>query len=106
MSRLNFLSLTCEKKQDLVGKDEIELWVDDERHWGPHTFKKNQWHNMQPDGYEFDSSCEVQLREYDGDKHKAIGRKVTIRDSDPSQGTHEFKTSGAHYVFNYSISPA
>ena len=103
MATLFLTSLHCERKQDVVGKDEPRIVVNDDVAWGPDAMEKNQTKNLIPASVPFDDEAEVKLQEMNGSTPKQIGATHTIRADRPSAQPAVFKTSGAHYELYYRV---
>ncbi|HLT03049.1 MAG TPA: hypothetical protein VK001_12760, partial [Geminicoccaceae bacterium] len=102
MARINFTSLKCVRKQDVVGKDEAEIWIDDEKKWDG-VFKKGETAVLIPLYAEFDKTVKVQVKERNPNNTKTLGTKTIYAGQPDPQPVH-FKTSGAHYELTYSLS--
>jgi hypothetical protein len=103
MATLFLTSLHCERKQDMIGKDEARIVVNDEVAWGPGAMEKNETKNLVPTSVPFDDEADVKLQEMNGSKAKQIGATHTITADRPSAQPAVFKTSGAHYELYYRV---
>jgi hypothetical protein len=102
MTTLKFTSLHCQRKQDLVGKDEPWIVVDKVAVWKGSIGKGETQPISQ--SVDFDEVTTVVLQERDGDKSKQIGASFDVH-ADPRQNQVPlvFKTSGAHYELYYEV---
>lgn len=104
MTMINFVSLRCVRKQDMMGKDEPELLVDGTCIWNG-VIKKDETLPLQPLGEEFNErdAMVITLRERDERRGpKVIGTK-TVRVGHADLQPVDFKTSGAHYELRYTV---
>jgi len=101
MSAINLVSLKCVRKQDVVGKDEPEIWLDGKKEWNG-VMKKGETKVLVPLSIEFDESIKVEIKERNPDSFKLLGTKtVSANRSDPQPV--DFKTAGAHYELTYTV---
>ena len=104
MAKINFISMTCLRKQDVTGKDEPELLVDGKLIWNE-VMEKKQTVSLIPLFEDFNGreSITLTLREHNSPtNHRVIGTK-TVRAGHPDPQPVDFKTSGAHYQLYYSL---
>ena len=103
MARINFVSVKCERQQDVTGLDELEILIDGSLFLGPMAINKNETLPLTPKFWDFDGSITLTLREHNSPtSHKVIGtRTVTAGNPDPQPV--DFKTSGAHYELTYTL---
>jgi hypothetical protein len=101
MPTLHLTKLTCERKQDVTGKDEPRIVVNGEVVWGPGKMAKG---DAQPLNVpvDFGEVAEVKVEEMNGDKAKQIGAAQSIRVNRPGSPV-DFSTCGAHYVLQYEV---
>ena len=105
MPRLDVDRITCERKQDAVGKDQIRVTVD-----GVEIFNRKMEKNQSErcdHMKDFDAGelVAVAVEERDGNRYKAIGPVQHISSGEAGSGQHErdFSTSGARYVLSYEV---
>jgi hypothetical protein len=105
MPRLDLDRLTCERKQELVGKDEIRVTVN-----GVEVFnrKMEKGQSERCDHMEeFDAGdlVAVTVEERDGARYKLIGpvQHVSSGEAGSGQQERDFSTSGAKYVLSYEV---
>ena len=102
MATVTFTSLRCERKHDLKGNDEPEIWIGSRMIWNG-VMNKGDVDYFEVDE-EFSNSVAVTMKERDGDRddHKfLLLGPVTIRENTSSPAT--FKTSGTHYELSYFV---
>jgi hypothetical protein len=103
MSKLELVTMYCERQQDLSGVDEIRIRVNNEQVWFG-AINKGQPKSLGPKSVTFAGSAEVEVDEMNGSKAKRIGDPVVIRGAETSQQQATFKTAGAHYELTYRVS--
>jgi hypothetical protein len=103
MATLKLTSLHCQRKQDVVGKDEPVILVDEVAVWKG-TIGKGETQTLSQ-SVDFDDVATVVLQERDGEKDpKQIGASFTVHaDARQNQVPLVFKTSGAHYELYYQV---
>jgi hypothetical protein len=102
MATLKLTSLHCERKQDLIGADEIKILVGKDSVWFD-SMRKGETKSLEPVAVEFDGVAAVTVQEVDGSKAKTIGAPVNVRATGDNQVPLVFKTSGAHYELYYEL---
>ena len=100
MTTLSLTKLTCNRKQDVTGEDEIEIWLDGHLRWN-NTMKKNQSRDLSL-RQDFLDSIAVEIKERNPNSAKSLGMR-TIEAHNPGQGPLDFKTSGADYELRYDV---
>lgn len=106
MPRLQLKSITCLKKQDLVGKDKPIIKLDGVEVWAGTGFKKDTTRtleNVEP--RRFTNQIKLELLEFDArSKNELLGEKV-IDDRPQNFGVREvsFVERGAHYKVTYEV---
>ena len=97
--------LTCKRKQELVGADEIRVTVD-----GREVFsrKMEKGDSVPCDNMKtFDAGdvVAVAVEEQDGRRYRPIGpvQHVSSGEAGSSQQERDFSTSGAHYVLSCEV---
>lgn len=100
MTTVHFTTLYCQRKQDVVGKDEPEIWIDGRKEWKGVIAKKE---SLPLGGLhaDFSDSVKVELKERNPNSVKSLG-VVKINGGSASPAT--FKTPGAHYELSFAIS--
>lgn len=102
MARLNLTSLHCDRKQDLIGQDEIAIIVNKQQVWFD-SMRKGETKSLLPSGADFTDVATVSISERDGSKDKPIGSSVNVSATGHNQVPLVFKTSGAHYELYYEV---
>ena len=100
MTTLNLTKLTCNRKQDVTGEDEIEIWLDGHLRWN-NTMKKNQSRDLSL-RQDFLDSIAVEIKERNPNSAKSLGMRP-IEAHNPGQSPLDFKTSGADYELRYDV---
>lgn len=100
MATLNITKLTCNRKQDVTGVDEAEIWLDGHMKWNG-TMSKNQSKDLSV-RQGFVDSIVVELKERNPGSFKLLGAR-TIEANNPGSGPISFKTSGADYTCSYNV---
>lgn len=95
---INFTSMHCVRQQDVVGSDEVHLYLDGVENWN-HTMKKGDSETLSI-SKSFDGSMQVEVKERNPSSWKSLGT-VTIVNGYSSPA--EFKTTGAHYKLYFNI---
>jgi hypothetical protein len=105
MPRLDLDWLTCERKQELVGKDEIKVTVN-----GREVFNRKMARGQRErcdHMEEFDAGdlVAVTVEERDGARYKLIGPVQHFSSGEAGSGQHDrdFSTSGTKYVLSYEV---
>lgn len=101
MATLNLTKLTCNRKQDVTGVDEAEIWIDGHMKWS-NTMAKHQSRDLSLH-QDFTDTIVVELKEHNPNSAKSLGTR-TIEAHSPGQGPIDFKTSGADYTCQYNVS--
>ena len=101
MAKITLTKLTCERKQDVTGKDEPEIWLDGKKKWDG-VMKKGETVVLIPLFEDFEDSIKVELKERNPNSSKLLGTK-TVTAGRPDPQPVDFKTSGAHYQLVYSL---
>src|SRR5215471_1518850 len=94
MATLNITKVTCDRKQDVIGEDEAEIWLDGHLKWS-NTMKKNQSRDLSL-SQDFTDSIAVEVKERNPNSSKSLGVR-TVEAHNPGVGPLDFKTSGADY---------
>ena len=100
MATLTITKVTCDRKQDVIGEDEAEIWLDGHMRWS-NTMKKNQSRDISL-SQDFTDSIAVEVKERNPHSSKSLGVR-TVEAHNPGVGPLDFKTSGADYTLNYSV---
>jgi len=105
MSFLQLKSITCLKKQDLVGKDKPIIKLDGNIVWSGFGFTKDMvrsLENVEP--RKFTNQIELELLEQDQGRDDFLGEKV-IDDKPESFGVRsvDFTNKGASYKITYQV---
>src|SRR6516162_1017596 len=74
MTTLNLTKLTCNRKQDVTGEDEIEIWLDGHLRWN-NTMKKNQSRDLSLH-QDFVDSIAVEVKERNPNSAKSLGMRT------------------------------
>ena len=101
MATLNITRLTCNRKQDVTGVDEAEIWLDGHLRWNS-SMSKNQSRDITLQ-QGFVDSIVVELRERNPNSFKSLGTR-TVEAGNPGSSPISFKTSGADYTCSYHVS--
>ena len=96
--KITFTSMHCERPQDVVGADEIYLYLDGVQSWSG-SMKKGDSETVGI-SKSFDGTMKVEVKEKNPSSWKSLGT-VTIVNGYNSPA--EFKTSGAHYELYFNI---
>ena len=103
MSKLDLITMRCERQQDLTGVDELAIRVNNAVVWNG-SIDKNESKNLGPRSVNFNNTAEVEVDEMNGNKAKQIGGSVVIPGHKSTQQQATFKSSGAHYELTYRVS--
>ena len=87
MTTLSLSKLTCNRKRDVTGEDEIEIWLDSHLNWN-NTIKKNQSRDLSLH-QDFIHSIAVEIKERNPNSAKSLGTR-TIESHNPGQGPIDF----------------
>ncbi len=100
MATLNLTQLKCIRKQDIIGKDEPEIYIGGLKVWDGKMGKGDVKPLSESRG--FSDSVLLELKERDGKSAKSLG-KWTISDTPSSTKTLTATSSGYHYELKYSV---
>lgn len=100
MATLNITKLTCNRPQDVVGKDEAEVWLDGHLKWNG-SMAKNQSRDMSLK-QEFTDSIVIELKERNPGSFKLLGTR-TVEANNPGSSPISFHTSGSDYSCAYKV---
>jgi hypothetical protein len=100
MATITITKVTCDRKQDVIGEDEAEIWLDGHMKWS-NTMKKNQSRDLSL-SQDFTDSIAVEIKERNPNSSKSLGVR-TVEEHNPGVGPLDFKTSGADYKLNYHV---
>lgn len=102
MAFLELGTLECVRKQDVSGKDEPRIKVDNVVRWGPGKMEKGEIDTVNKK-VKFAGNADVELEEMNGNKSKKIGQSLIVSSNVVHNQVHDFSLSGAHYKLTYSI---
>ncbi|HWW75294.1 MAG TPA: hypothetical protein VNZ44_07860 [Pyrinomonadaceae bacterium] len=100
MPTLELTKLRCKRKQDITGKDEPRIKVDNVPVWNG-VVEKDASVKIGVT-VPFENKAHVILEEMNDDKAKQIGAAVIVRESGNPQFM-TFKTSGAWYEVDFAV---
>jgi hypothetical protein len=105
--RVQLISLECVRKQDTIGKDDPQLFVNGVSVYGPGSIEKGQTVNLRPRSALFTSVANINLKEVDPGVDDDMGT-VTATASDLNKGVlpGEFHRANADYKLFYQVVPA
>ena len=103
MSKLELITMYCERQQDVTGKDELRLRVNNAVVWSG-AIDKEESKNLGPKVVNFNGAADVEVDEMNGNHAKQIGAAVTIPGTKSQRRKVTFKTSGAQYELTYQVS--
>jgi hypothetical protein len=105
MATLELNELACERKQDAVGKDEPEIWIDGAQVWTGSMGKGDSAVFSPPIKRTFKGQIVVELKERDGSggnaNRKLLGQQTFSASSSASPAT--FSASGYRYKLHYRV---
>lgn len=104
MPRLQLMSITCFKKQDLVGKDEPLIKLDGLQVWSATGFAKDVSRSLESlEPRQFTNQIRLELFEKDAGRDDLLGEKVI--DNKPAAEVHNvrFVNKGADYEITYKV---
>ena len=114
MTTLTLTKLTCTKKRDPIGKDEIDIYVTIDNGSenflsGPHfldTSKNDDYLNLHQDR-NFSDQIKVRLKERNGDRGGNNDKDLGVKTFDPTElsdgGEMVFGKDGVSYTLDYRI---
>lgn len=104
-TKLTLMTLTCVKKQDTVGPDEVLVYVGDNKPVGPLKISKNGQGVYVGGSTEFDGEILITLKEQDkGGKDDVLGSwKAYASETDGIRRAHFHALSGADYHLLYDV---
>jgi hypothetical protein len=102
--KLNLISLECIRKQDTLGKDEPQLFVNGVSVYGPGSIEKGQTIDLRPRFAYFTSVAGINLKEVDSGPDDDLGT-VTATAAQAGKGnlTGEYSLPNADYEVVYSV---
>jgi hypothetical protein len=105
--RLNLISLHCARKQDAIGRDEPQLFVDGVSVFGPGDMGRGETVDLRPRSALFAEVARIRLTEVDPGPDDELGT-VVASSSQAGQGAQlgEFSRPGADYNLTYEVVPA
>jgi hypothetical protein len=105
MPRLDLDRLTCERKQEAVGKDEIKVTVNGVEVFNRKMEKGQSERCDHMEDFGVGELVAVTVEERDGSKYKLIGPVQHFSSGEAGSGQQErdFSTSGARYVLSYEV---
>lgn len=104
MSRLQLMSITCFKRQDLIGKDEPIIKLDGVQVWSATGFTKDVSRSLESvEPRQFTGQIKLELFEKDAGPDDFLGEKVI--DNKPAAEVHDarFVNKGADYKITYKV---
>jgi len=107
MARIRLINIHCVKRNDLTGKDEINITLDGKKFVGPINIQKDQKVLLNTNDREFTGSVDVQLIEVDGqvggndDDH--LGTRHVKDNLEVSGGLLSYEAPGTFYTLEYSV---
>lgn len=114
MATLHIDGLHCTKKRDIIGKDEIDIYVSidggsEDFLSGPHFIDKSKnddFVDLHTDR-NFTKEIKVRLKERDGGKGGSNDKDLGVKEYDTSELTNKgeavFSTDGISYTMDYRI---
>jgi len=105
MSKLQLKSITCFKKQDLIGKDELIIKLGGNIAWSATGFSKDTTRSLETvEPRQFANQIKLELFEKDPGRDDFLGEKV-IDDKSEHFGIHNarFVDRGADYEITYEV---
>jgi len=100
MAKITLTKLTCERKQDVTGKDEPVLYIAGQEVW---EGKMGKGDDRYPnESRNFDHSVLVELKERNNKKYKSLG-SWTVRDDAEGEKKLTASSSGYHYELWYEV---
>lgn len=105
MPRLDVDWLTCERKQELVGKDEIKVTVNGREVFNRKMAKDQRERCDHMEEFDVGDLVAVTVEERDGARFKLIGPVQHFSSGEAGSGQQErdFSTSGTKYVLSYEV---
>ena len=105
MATLELNELVCNRKQDVVGTDEPEIWIDGAQVWSGRLGKGNSATFSPPIRRNFGGQILVELKERDRSggnaKRKLLGQQTISTSSSASPAA--FSASGYDYRLHYRV---
>ena len=105
MSTLELNELACERKQDLTGNDEPEIWIDGAQVWAGSLGKGDSAVFSPPIKRSFSGQVVVELKERDGSggnaNRKLLGQQTFSARSSASPAS--FSASGYRYKLHFRV---
>jgi hypothetical protein len=105
--RVQLTSLTCNRKQDTIGRDEPQLFVNGVSVYGPGDIGKGETVDLRPRSAVFTSVAHLALVEVDGGSDDSLG-VVTATAGQTGRGAQrgEFHLPNADYAITFQVVPA
>lgn len=105
MPRLDLDTLTCKRKQELVGKDEIIVTVNGVEVFNRKMEKGQSERCDHMQDFDEGELVAVTVEERDGNRYKTIGpvQHISSGESGSGQQSRDFSTSGTKYVLSYEV---
>jgi len=105
--RLKLISLACVRKQDAIGRDEPQLFVDGVSVFGPGNMGKGETVDLRPRSSRFTEVARIRLVEVDPGPDDELGTVVASSDQvNLGAQLGEFSLPGADYSLTYEVVPA
>ena len=105
--RVQLTSLTCDRRQDTIGRDEPQLFVNGVSVYGPGDIGKGETVDLRPRSAVFTSVAHMALYEVDSGSDDALG-VVTAIAGQSGKGAQrgEFHLPNADYAITFQVVPA
>jgi hypothetical protein len=105
MATVTFTALKCERKHDVTGSDEPEIWIGSRMIWNG-VMKKGDTEQFVLEE-NFDNSIKVAMKERNGDRddHKFLDLGTVTITTNSRGPIATYKTTGAHYELSYFVRP-
>ncbi|MFI7542141.1 hypothetical protein [Actinoplanes sp. NPDC049599] len=105
--RVQLTSLTCNRRQDTIGRDEPQLFVNGVSVYGPGDIGKGETVDLRPRSAVFTSVAHLALVEVDAGSDDSLG-VVTAIAGQSGQGAQrgEFHLTNADYSITFQVVPA
>jgi len=102
--RLDLISLECVRKQDTIGKDEPQLFVNGVSVYGPGSIEKGQTIDLRPRFAYFTSVGQINLKEVDSGPDDDLGTvTATAAQAGTGNQTGEYSLPNADYEVTYRV---
>jgi hypothetical protein len=105
--RVQLISLTCNRRQDTIGRDEPQLFVNGVSVYGPGDIGKGETVDLRPRSAAFTSVAHMALYEVDAGSDDALGVVSAIAgQSGKGAQQGEFHLPNADYAITFQVVPA